>query len=295
MSYVRRFLDVKFVLGEGDFGVAGSNTVTLTGLRVSAAVENAGGRSMGRLNATIFGMTLSQMNKLSTLGMTVTATRKNSIRLFAHDEGGVPAVVFQGTVYDAYGDFQRAPDVGFVVGAQTAIFPAVTPATPISIRGSGDVASLMSGIAAQAGYAFQNSGVTAKLSNAYYGGSIWDQARAIVRDSGIMWNSGEAGTIAIWPPGGSKGGAIPVVKPPEMITYPSYTANGLLVRTVYNPSIGLGTKIRVESSIGASSKIPATGEWIVYKIDHHLESIVPNGKWESSLLVMQPGTGPFAA
>jgi hypothetical protein len=296
VSLVRRFLDATFVLGEGDFGEAGSNTITLSNLRITAHVENAGGRSAGTMSTTIFGMTLSQMNTLSTLGLRASAFRKNSITLKAFDQGGVPAVVFQGTITDAFGDFGRAPDVGFQVQAHTGGFEAVKPATPVSISGSADVASIMSSIATQAGWTFENNGVTAKLSNAYFAGSLLDQAREVVEHAGIMWNGAEKGHLAIWPPNGSRGGAIPLLSPASgLIGYPAYNSNGLMLRTVFNPSVGLGSRVQVQSSLGVNSKLPATGTWIVYKIDHHLESQVINGHWESTLFVLQPGTGPAVA
>lgn len=291
MAFVERLIDVIFVLGEGNFGQAGQNTVTISGLRASATVANAGGRSMGTLDARIYGMRLATMNKLSTLGMVVTAQRKNSVTLLAYNRGEVPATVFQGTINNAWAEFSGAPDVPFHVVAQTGLFDAVQPAQALSIKGSADVGQMISGLAVQMGVAFENNGVTAKLANPYYSGSPRQQALQIVQDAGIMWNGVQNGILAIWNPGGSRGGTVPLVSPTTgMIGYPTYTANGLSVKTLFNPSIGLGTKIKIDSSL-----TPACGEWVVYKIDHHLETKVTRGEWQSILLAAPPGLGPFVA
>lgn len=304
MALIRRLIDVTFELGEGSYGTGGANTVTLSGLRVSANVQNAGGRSMGAAEVRVWGMTLSKMNQLSTLGMVVTAQRKNVLTLSAHNEGEPPATFFKGTIYDAWADLNSQPDVAFVVSAKTALFEAVKTATPISIRGSADVANMLSGIASQMGFSFENSGVTSKLSNSYFAGSLRDQAQRIVKQAGIQWNACENGVLAIWPAGSTRNGANPIVSSETgMIGYPSFTANGIMLKTIYNPSIGLGTKLSVRSSIQtilSKAENPATpakasGDWVVYKIDHQLESLLPHGKWYSSILAAPVGTGPFVA
>lgn len=304
MALIRRLINATFELGEGSYGESGANTVTLSGLRVSANIQNAGGRSMGAADVRIWGMTLSKMNQLSTLGMVVTAQRKNVLTLSAYNEGEPPATFFKGTIYDAWADLNSQPDVAFVVSAKTALFEAVKQATPISIRGSADVANMLSGIASQMGFAFENSGVSAKLSNSYFAGSLRDQAQRIVKQAGIQWNACEKGVLAIWPAGGSRTGSIPVVSAETgMIGYPSFTANGIMLKSIYNPSIGLGTRLSVRSSLqtvlsraeNPANPATASGEWVVYKLDHQLESLLPRGKWYSSILAAPVGAGPFVA
>lgn len=306
MALIRRLIDVTFELGTGSYGTSGFNTVTLTNLRVSANIQNAGGRSMGSADVRVWGITLSKMNQLSSLGLTVTAQRRNILTLSPHDEGEPPSIVFKGTIRDAWADLNSQPDVAFVVGAQTGGFEAVQESRPISIRGSADVANMLSGIANQMGWGFINHGVTTRLPTSYYPGSPRDQALKIIKHAGIQWNEGEKGVLEIWPTGGHRGGSVPVVSAETgMIGYPSFTANGIMLRTLYNPSIQLGTRLAVRSSlqdvlnraenITLKNTQPLTGEWIVYKIDHQLESLLPRGKWYSSILAAPVGTGPFVA
>jgi hypothetical protein len=67
-----------------------------------------------------------------------------------------------------------------------------------------------------------------------------------------------------------------------MIGYPTYTAYGIMLRSLYDPTIGFGQKIQVQSSV------LTTGEWAVYGLSHHLESQTPNGKWETEILAYNP-------
>ena len=82
-----------------------------------------------------------------------------------------------------------------------------------------------------------------------------------------------------------------------MISYPSYTAQGILVKTQFNPDVVFGGRIEVQSSLLESTKkvnplaksvIPSDGIWAVYSIDHALDSMLPNGKWESDLGCYNP-------
>jgi hypothetical protein len=76
-----------------------------------------------------------------------------------------------------------------------------------------------------------------------------------VEAGGISWNHGDLGILAIWPKFGSRGGAIPLIAPPPlggMVAYPTYSALGIDVQTLYTPSIGFGRQVQVQSSLQAA-------------------------------------------
>ena len=105
------------------------------------------------------------------------------------------------------------------------------------------------------------------------------KALAIGRDANISWNGGDDGTLAIWPKNGARGGSTPFIGPGSgVIGYPSYTANGIEIECIFNPSIGLGVQVQVQSSLQAASKT-----WVVYGMSHELDSLLPNGHWKSRL------------
>jgi hypothetical protein len=281
----QRTIKVTFVLGEGSFGNTGSNQIDLPVLRTTADVIYAGGNARGTLDMCIYGMTLSQMNQLSTLGFVYTQKRRNSVTVIADD-----ATVFQGDITNAWPDTQGAPDVPFRVEAHTGLISALAPAQVTSIKGTADVAAMLSGLALQMNLRFENNGVSVKMPNPYYAGSARSQALAIVRDAGIEWNGGANGVLAIWNPGQSRvGDPVLVSKETGMVGYPTYTSNGVFLRTLFNPSMGLGTNIEIKTDL----KLPCDGNWVVYGLNHHLDCLVPRGRWFSDIQAAPKGSGPY--
>lgn len=310
MSFVPRRIDVTFELGEGAFGLTGANKVKLTGLRVSTRIENAGGRVMGSLQGLISGMTLSQINELSTLGLIATNRRKNVITIEAGDLGGQMSAVFKGQINNGYGYFDaNAQANAFVVSALSGFFDAVAPAKPSSVAGGADVAQLLSGLATQMNCAFENNGVKKTLHDSYYDGTAFSQAARIVRDAGIEWNACYLGTLAIWNPGENRGGQVPVISSDTgMMGYPGFTSSGVQVSTQFNPSLRVGGQVRITSKVIGSqlaraeqlaSASPAAGTnnkglWTIMKLDLALDAQVPRGKWESIINAIPAGIqGPF--
>lgn len=291
MALVQRKLKTTFVLGTGNFGTQGQNQLELSGLRTSADVIYAGGLGAGTLDLAIYGMTLSHMNQLSTLGLVYTQIRRNSITLEAGDDQNGMATVFQGTILNAWPDMNGMPNVPFRVSAQVQMVNAIKPSKTISIKGGADVATILSGLATQMGAKFENNGVSVKLQNVYYAGTAFEQAQQIVQHAGIEWNAVAGNTLAIWSPGKSRGGtAVLVSKATGMIGYPTATSNGVALRNIWNPSIGLGTLLKVQTTLELNS---GTGEFTVYGLDHHLDCYTPNGRWFSDIKAAPPGLGPF--
>lgn len=286
MSFKQRVMNVTFVLGEGTFGDTGKNQVTLGKLRTSARISRAGGPAMSNLDLDIFGMELSMMKKLSTLGMIATTLRRNSVTVEAGDSESM-TTVFQGTITNAYPDLNAMPDVPFRVRAHTGALDAVRPSDPRSYPEGTKAEDVLAGIAAKMGVPFENSGVSVALpEGSYFWGSLRNQALQVVKDAGITWNGVEDGTLAIWMPGQSRGGQAPLISPETgMDSYPSFTSNGIAVRTLFNPAIGFGKKVVVKSSIEAAS-----GTFVVYDLNHTLEAEMPGGAWFSDLQAAPPGT-----
>lgn len=283
MAFKERFINVTFTLGEGSFGNSGANTEKIEGHRISAKITKAGGPSMGTLEMQVFGMSLSQMNKLSTLGLMPTLVRRNVVTVEAGDSDGV-GTVFIGTITNAWADFKSAPEVAFYVEAHTGLLESVKAVAPSSFTGPTDVGVIMSSLATTMGLAFENSGVSVKLSNPYFPGSARDQTRACAEAANIEWII-DNGKLAIWPKGGARGGAVPLLSPATgLVGYPSYTSKGVILSCEFNPNVGYGGKIQVESSL-----TPAKGEWIVFALNHDLAANMPNGPWFSEIQAARPG------
>jgi hypothetical protein len=286
-SFAKRLIEVTISIGEGSFGESGFNTVTLSGLRVVASVTKFGGAAMGQAHLRIYGMPLSMMNQLSTLGMLVVATRRNNVAISAGSQGSGMSLVFQGTVVDAWADFSGAPDVSFQIAVAAGLFEAVKPVPASSYKGTADVATIMASLAEQMGFAFENNGVNVKLSNPYFPGSARQQVVRCATAANINFSTDD-NKLAIWPKGQSRGGLIPLISPQTgMVGYPTFNANGLIVTTLFNPGITHGGQIKVQSSL-----TPANGTWIVNNLSHDLASEMPDGPWFTRMEVVPVGFLP---
>lgn len=228
------------------------------------------------------------MDNLSTLGMIINIGTRNTVTIEAGDNVNGFATVYIGQIVNCWGAYENVPEVPFHIESQTVVGDQVIPASPTTVPGSADAATILSGLAQQMALRFENNGVSVKLSNAYYYGSPWDQAQQVARDAGIGMVR-ENGVLAIWPQNGSRGGAIPQVDPSHgLIGYPTYVANGIEIRTVFNPSITLGGQISVESTLKEASKT-----WRVFALNHSLDSLLPNGLWESRIACSPLATTPI--
>jgi hypothetical protein len=69
-----------------------------------------------------------------------------------------------------------------------------------------------------------------------------------------------------------------------LVGYPAYTGQGIALRTLYNPSVGYGSEINVESIL-----TPACGTWVVNRLAYDLESKVPDGNWFCDIEAAQRG------
>ena len=190
MAFTKKRIDVTFEMD-------GAQSNTQTGKRISCRIVSAGSPSMGTADIAIYGMTLSDMNALSTIGTQFNQIGKNKVSIYAGDSAQSMKLAFQGTIYMAWMDGQAQPDVPFRVNAYGGLYEAVAKAEPTSVEGSADIAQIVQQIAKKAGLQFENNGVKVKISNPYLPGTAREQILNIARAAGIEWTI-ENGTVAIW-------------------------------------------------------------------------------------------------
>lgn len=296
-TFTQKLIDISIRLAAStglnqpnSFSASGTDTVTLSGFRTLCRIRNAGTPAGSEAEVRVFGLGKDLMDELSTLGMVINLVPRNALTILAGDAETGKAVVFTGTILQAYGEFNSSPQVPMYFECKSGIADDVIPAPPSSFTGPTDVATAMSSIATKLGYGFENSGVQVSVSNPYLAGSYGNQWKKLARDAGInaaLVNGGASSTsqglvLAIWPKNGSRGIQAPLIAaPPEgaMIGYPSYTQQGIMVRNVFNPQVGFGGNIVVKSK----TVTKANGTWTVHKMDHSLDSLVEKGLWESSI------------
>ena len=284
-------------------GGPSSGTYNIAGARARCRIINAGAPAGSTADIAIYGLSQSLMNQLATLGVVVDSVSKNQIIVSAGASSlddassanasqsplsGFP-VVFGGTVWFAYGDYNNMPDVPFRITAQGGLINAITSVAPASFTGSSDIASIMQSFADKLGVPLENNGVNATLTNAYFPGTLLQQVYQAAFHAGINAQLVDGGTkLAIWPLRGSRTSQtdIPLISPDTgMIGYPSFAQNGwLIVRMLYNPSVLFKGNIQVESSIPQANKT-----WTVYQLNYNLDSLMPDGEWMATALCYPNG------
>lgn len=285
MAFVQRTIELAITLESGTFAGSAADTLTLKDLRMSTKVVKAGGATKGSLVASVYGMTLSQMNQLSTLGTKLQVVPKNTLVMTAGDAKGGMFTVFSGNITEAYSDMAEPPDNGFHMSGFIGAAEAVAPAKPTSFKGAADINTIMQALAKQMNLVFETNVPQGNvLSNQYLSGSGWNQMRKAAMAAGVSATIDD-GVLAVWPKNGSRKTATPVDVSPTtgMIGYPAYTQEGIQVNSVYNPLVKKGGLVKVTSSLK-----PACGTWVVLTLDHTLECQLPQGKWMSTMRCYNP-------
>ena len=278
MSFTRKIIQVTLKLGQSNFSGTGADTLTITGLQVRFHMRQIIGLKTD-VQVEIFGLTDSQMKQFSTYGSLPNIQTPNLITIAAGDNESGLSVIFHGILKQVDANYAQ-PASSILATALDGAFYAISKAAPVSYKGSADVAIIMGNLAAQSSLNLENSGVSVKLSNPYFSGSIGDQIKSCARAAGINHLVDTTrNVLAIWPRGGSRGGNAPLVSPQTgLVGYPTFALQQISFVTELNPNIEVGRHVQVESSIPN-----AVGTWTVTEIVTDLETETPDGAWFQSV------------
>ena len=264
----------------------GSNTVTLEGHRASLRVQHAGGLAGSTAQLAIWGLSQSIQDQLSTLGMVIQLVPRNTITITAGDDESGMSTVFVGIIVQAIPDFSGVPTVPFRFELNSQAAGLAIPIPASSYTGATDVATVLSALAKQMGWGFENSGVSVMLSNPYLAGSAVSAIRKVASAANVNW-AVLNNVLCVWPKYGTRRGTgKPLVAPPpagQMIGFPSYTQQGIKVSNLFDPRIVQGGQVEVRSSLKRAS-----GTWNVGQIDLALDQLVPKGEWSTTAWCYNP-------
>lgn len=283
MSFSEKKISLQLSLASGEFE-GGGNSAMIEGLRTSCQIRVTGAPSFASMEAAIYGLPLSTIQQLTTVGAQWNARYKNGVDVLAGDDNGM-SLVFSGTVFNAFFDGAQMPETCLRIVAAPLVFESVVPAPPTSVKGGADAAGMIKVLASQIGVPVEDNGVNVKLSNPYYSGSPWSQIQDIARDGNFDLTV-DRGTIVISPHGVPRQGKIPLMSPTTGMTgYPMFVQNRIVVRGEFNPQIQVFGALAVQSELQ-----PANGNWQVVQLDHDLESVAPGGNWFSTATCNPFGT-----
>lgn len=284
MSFVERKISVIITLDPGNFGDAAmSNTITLDAgtFRISVSIVKGPSPAFDWADCRIWGMTPTQMAAASRLGVPLSVTRKNGLQILAGDDESGMALVFAGTIQTASQDFRDSPNVCLNVGAQGGGLAAMAPVSPVSVKGSADVATLMTTIAASMTppLTLENNGVQATVADPYLPGTATQQMDALARAANCYAKiDADTNTLAIWPKTGSRSGTPPTISAATgLVGYPSASDMGIAFRSLFFPGVRCGALVNLQTQ--APGLVGANGTWRVSQLTYSLESQMPGGAW----------------
>lgn len=282
-SFKQRQIEVEFKIGKGDHGEGGTETRTIRGARVSAVIQRTP-TPYAQAQIRVFGLSLADMNKLTTLHLPHnTAARYNLVTVRAGDPIKGLATAYTGLIQEAWGDFNDMPNCNLVISSHTAALDAMRPVAPSSYAGPVDAVTILQDIAGRMAYTLETNGISGiMLGNAYYPGTLRDQAAACAEAAhlDLVFDDSDAVMSISQKLGGRTSlQQIPLISPATgLVGYPTYAENGAIVRVLFNPALRVKGWFNLQTSIK-----PACGIWCTISLTHMLDSQVANGQWFSEM------------
>ena len=270
-------------LRKGEFD-NGGNTVIIEGLPVSVTVTKQGGEAKNKASVTVDNLKLETATQLTTLAFKRLETYNNVIQIDAGSQGAELSTIFIGEITSAV-PVMSDSKLSLKIEALAGYYPALIPSTPTSVQENTTVEKLMKQFADEAGYSFENKGITASIANSVFVGSPVEKAKTLARQADIDLLIDD-NKFTIQPFEAPKDGQIPLLsKNTGLIGYPSFSNEGINCKSVFNDKLKVGSYFKLESVLPHAS-----GEWQITKVEHRLEAYTPNsGTWESDVTGVLPG------
>ena len=270
-------------LRKGEFD-NGGNTVIIEGLPVSVTVTKQGGEAKNKASVTVDNLKLETATQLTTLAFKRLETYNNVIQIDAGSQGAELSTIFIGEITSAV-PVMGDDKLSLKIEALAGYYPALIPSTPTSVQENTTVEKLMKQFADEAGYNFENKGITASIANSVFIGSPIEKAKTLARQADVDLLIDD-NKFTIQPFEAPKDGQIPLLsKNTGLIGYPSFSNEGINCKCVFNDKLKVGSYFKLESVLPHAS-----GEWQITKVEHRLEAYTPNsGTWESDVTGVLPG------
>lgn len=282
-SFIPRRLRVSLTLNKGQFA-GGGNTKVITDLAMRCTVEKLGPPDFAKASVEIFGMSLDEIEQLTTLAFQPFQVQRNYINIYAGDDISGLSEIFAGSIISSSGDFSGSPEHKLKIDAEVGFWGRVFAQGPNVINGTQSAASFIESQAAAAEMTFTNEGVSAQLSNCVFNGSPIQQARQAAEQIGadLLIDDNE---IVLMPKNGvRKGNAVLLNSNSGLLGYPSISSNGIEVKSIFNPAFRFAGLFVLESIVPKAS-----GTWRIVKLTHKLSANDPEDlSWESELTGFYP-------
>ena len=276
-SYTEKTIRITAYLREGSFG-GGNNTVVYEGLPTEVEISKSGGKDGCKASITLYGMKLDTARQMTMLAFRKLQTYNNVVKIEAGTKNQKLDTVFQGEIVTAVPSIDQN-NLVFKMECRCGYYPNLLPTPPVSVQGETTVDKLMQQFATEAGYDYENRGITDSVKNSVFSGSPVQKAQQLATQMGfdllIIDNK-----FVIQPYETEPKGTIPLVsKESGLIGYPGFTNDGIECQSLYNPDFELGGYFELKSILPHAS-----GIWKISKLDTKLSAYMPTGtEWQSGL------------
>jgi hypothetical protein len=289
-TFTLKQLRFTFTLGSNAiFKGTNSNVLTVSGVRATVNIKGSGMPAFPEADMTIYGLLQQDMIALTSLAFQPLGLNRNTVMVEVNSGQGW-STVFIGQMITSGPDYKEIPAASFKLTARVLGYESLSPAPSASYTGATSVATIVGTLASQMGYAFENNNVSVTLTNPYFSGTLAEQLRAVRQQAGIDVYT-EGNVIAICPKGTPRQLQAFVLSPTSGIDgYPvlDYQRGFVNAVAVFNPGFRFGGPVTVQGS----DVPPANGSWVIGTLSHTLESLMPSGKWFSSMLLYPPNSLP---
>ncbi len=305
LSYSLKTIRVTVSIGQGVFS-EGGNTKVIEGLACDATIQKPGLPEQNSASVKIMGLSYNSMKQLTFLSFRPLESYRNTITIEAGEQGKSLSTVFRGHITRASADLNTAPDPTMNFDAASGYFAQQISSPPTAVQGEASASQLMRGWASEASLSFYNQGITALVRNTYYPGDPISKMKKLAHDIGCDLILDDDTVIIL--PAGNPRGDIPASKSTEstspesggigpgvggggggrvtllsrdtgMIGYPTFNQSGISVKSIFNPAVLYGSRIKVDSLTPGAS-----GDWIVTKLTHSISAYNPGGgPWETQI------------
>ena len=284
-SFTQKTVRVTVVLGQGSFG-GGGNAKTIEGFGTDATITKPGLPEKNKATVKVTGLKYDDMAQMTMLAFKPLKSLKNLLTIQAGDAGDAnPPIAFKGEITSAFADFNTAPDVTFNIEAQSGSYPSLIPSPQETVRGQATAESLIGKYAAECGYSFKNEGVTGSIKNAVLNGSPVEKMRAVADQVGCELMIDDDSVVIMPPESSRSGNAVYLSKDSGLLGYPTFNADGIVLKAIYQPDFQLGGLVQVKSIVPRSS-----GTWKITKLSHTLSAFKPQGgPWRSDIEAIYVG------
>lgn len=285
MSFTKHDIRVDFELANGAFSSTEFDSVSITGLAVSAQIQ-AAAMGFSQANIAVFGLHKDIIERLTTLRADPkgNAYQGNKIRLTLNDEGDKETVLFQGNIILAMPDFNRAPDIPVMFSASPLYGAQLTVPAGINFPSGARVSQVMKRLATEAGFLFKNNGVpdSVTLNDYSLNGDLKAMMVKVANAANVdLAMDEQVGAVIISPRGAPLIGFddILISRETGMIRYPMPIDYGCLVSCLFSPRFRMHHPVEIKCP-----ELPiVNGKAVIASVMHKLDTNIPSGQWISDL------------